>query len=131
MSVPPALRRSVLIRPNQIGLEFSYAHVFAPSSSVPVTLRSLTFERAATLFNLAALYSQLAASEDRSSQDGLKRAALYYQVRHEPSPHRPISPLTPERRWHIRFPPHFSIAKTQHSAGRRGNSVGSNLVFHP
>ncbi|KAG8213026.1 putative pH-response regulator protein [Butyriboletus roseoflavus] len=65
--------------PSDIGLEFSYAHVFAPSSSVPVTLRSLTFERAATLFNLAALYSQLAVSEDRSSQDGLKRATLYYQ----------------------------------------------------
>jgi programmed cell death 6-interacting protein len=31
------------------------------------------------LFNLAALYSQLAASEDRSSQDGLKRASAYYQ----------------------------------------------------
>ncbi|KAH0833294.1 putative pH-response regulator [Lanmaoa asiatica] len=70
----------VLIKlPSDIGLEFSYVHVFAPASSIPVTLRSLTFERAATLFNLAALYSQLAATEDRSSQDGLKRATLYYQ----------------------------------------------------
>lgn len=77
--VPPALRRSILIL-LQIGLEFSYAHVFAPPSSIPVTLRSLTFERAATLFNLAALYSQLAASEDRSTPDGLKRATLHYQV---------------------------------------------------
>ncbi|KAN0092781.1 BRO1-like domain containing protein [Tylopilus felleus] len=65
--------------PSDIGLEFSYAHVFAPPSSIPVTLRSLTFERAATLFNLAALYSQLAASEDRSTPDGLKRATLHYQ----------------------------------------------------
>ncbi|KAF8442365.1 BRO1-like domain-containing protein [Boletus edulis BED1] len=70
----------VLIKlPSDIGLEFSYAHVFAPSSSVPVTLPSLTFERAATLFNLAALYSQFAASEDRSSPDGLKRTTLAYQ----------------------------------------------------
>ncbi|KAG1750758.1 ALIX V-shaped domain binding to HIV-domain-containing protein [Suillus lakei] len=48
-------------------------------SSLPVTLRSIAFERASILFNMAALYSQLAASEDRSSQDGLKRASAYYQ----------------------------------------------------
>lgn len=76
----------MLIHPTQIGLELSYAHVFAPSGSVPVTLRSLTFEKAATLFNLGALYSQLAASEGRSTQDRLKRASAYYQVRHESSP---------------------------------------------
>lgn len=68
----------------QIGLEFAYAHVFDPPSAIPVTLCSLTFERAATLFNLAAHHSQLAASEDRSSQDGLKRATLHYQVRRSP-----------------------------------------------
>ncbi|KAG2036905.1 BRO1-like domain-containing protein [Suillus americanus] len=61
--------------------DFSYAHAFASSpSSLPVTLRSIAFERASVLFNIAALYSQLAASEDRSSQDGLKRASAYYQA---------------------------------------------------
>lgn len=66
--------------PPDINLEFSYAHAFASGpSSLPVTLRSIAFERASILFNLAALYSQLAASEDRSSQDGLKRASVYYQ----------------------------------------------------
>lgn len=66
--------------PSDINLEFSYAHAFAPNPSfLPVTLRSITFERASVLFNLAALYSQLAASEDRSSQDGLKRASACYQ----------------------------------------------------
>lgn len=66
--------------PPDINLEFSYAHAFASSpSSLPVTLRSITFERASVVFNIAALYSQLAASEDRSSQDGLKRASSYYQ----------------------------------------------------
>ncbi|KAG9315304.1 putative pH-response regulator protein [Chiua virens] len=70
----------VLIKlPSDISLDFSYAHVFAPSSSVPVTLRSVSFERAATLFNLAVLYSQLAASEDRSSQEGIKQAIHYFQ----------------------------------------------------
>lgn len=66
--------------PSDINLEFSYANAFAPNpSSLPVTLRSITFERASVLFNIAALYSQLAASEDRSSQDGLKRASACYQ----------------------------------------------------
>ncbi|KAG2367812.1 BRO1-domain-containing protein [Suillus spraguei] len=66
--------------PPDINLEFSYAHAFASSlSSLPVTMRSIAFERASVLFNIAALYSQLAASEDRSSQDGLKRATAYYQ----------------------------------------------------
>ncbi|KAH7884708.1 BRO1-like domain-containing protein [Phlebopus sp. FC_14] len=65
--------------PSDIGLEISYAHAFASSASIPVALQSLTFERTAILFNLAALYSQLAASEDRSTQDGLKRATAYYQ----------------------------------------------------
>lgn len=65
--------------PPDINLEFSYGHAFDSPSSFPVTLRSIAFERAAVLFNIAALYSQLAASEDRSSQDGLKRASAYYQ----------------------------------------------------
>lgn len=66
--------------PPDINLEFLYAHAFASSpSSLPVTMRSIAFERASVLFNIAALYSQLAASEDRSSQDGLKRATAYYQ----------------------------------------------------
>lgn len=66
--------------PSDINLEFSYAHAFASNpSSLPVTLRSIAFERASVLFNIAALYSQLAASEDRSSQDGLKRASACYQ----------------------------------------------------
>ncbi|KAI6025189.1 BRO1-like domain-containing protein [Pisolithus microcarpus] len=65
--------------PSDINLEISYAHPFSTSSSIPVTLRSLAFERASVLFNLAALYSQLAAAEDRSSQLGLRRATTYYQ----------------------------------------------------
>lgn len=38
------------------------------------------FERASVVFNLASLYSQLANAEDRSTTDGIKRAAAYYQV---------------------------------------------------
>lgn len=65
--------------PSDINLEISYVHPFSASGSIPLTLRSLAFERASVLFNLAALYSRLATAEDRSSQDGLKRATTYYQ----------------------------------------------------
>jgi programmed cell death 6-interacting protein len=43
-------------------------------------MKNLLFERASVVFNLAALYSQLAANEDRSSSDGLKRALNFAQV---------------------------------------------------
>ncbi|TFY67754.1 hypothetical protein EVG20_g3830 [Dentipellis fragilis] len=66
--------------PVDIALEISYATVFAPTS-LPVTLSNLQFERCATLFNLAALYSQLASAEDRSKTAGVKRASTYYQAR--------------------------------------------------
>ncbi|KAG5341599.1 hypothetical protein C0989_009080 [Termitomyces sp. Mn162] len=48
-------------------------------NAVPVTLKSLVFERCGVLFNLASLYSQLATSEDRSTTDGIKRATTNYQ----------------------------------------------------
>lgn len=38
------------------------------------------FERACVLFNLAALYSQLAGAEDRSNPQGVKRAKVYFEV---------------------------------------------------
>ncbi|KAG7089614.1 hypothetical protein E1B28_011280 [Marasmius oreades] len=64
--------------PTDIQLEIPYAPVFSPSA-LPVTLRNLVFERAAVIFNLAALYSQLAGGEDRAVGDGIKRAAAFYQ----------------------------------------------------
>lgn len=64
--------------PVDIGLDISYHSAFLPSDA-PVTLRNLAYERAATLFNLAALYSQLALVEDRTHPDGIKRASAYYQ----------------------------------------------------
>lgn len=39
----------------------------------------MAYERCAILFNLAALYSQLAHSEDRAHSDGIKRASGLYQ----------------------------------------------------
>ncbi|KDQ57158.1 hypothetical protein JAAARDRAFT_58624 [Jaapia argillacea MUCL 33604] len=64
--------------PPDIGLEISYTLAFSPSSR-PDVLSNLAYERTSVIFNLAALYSQLAASEDRSTADGLKRATVSYQ----------------------------------------------------
>ncbi|EMD34060.1 hypothetical protein CERSUDRAFT_117568 [Gelatoporia subvermispora B] len=61
-----------------IGLEISYLPAFEPSAP-PLILRNLAYERTAVLFNLAALYSQLAGACDRSTADGIKRAIGYYQ----------------------------------------------------
>ena len=64
----------------QIGLDIPYAPAFSRLSDLPITRKDLAFERAAVIFNLAALYSQLGAEEDRSNKDGVKRASAYYQV---------------------------------------------------
>lgn len=64
-------------------LEISYAPVFQPSA-VPVTLTNLAFERCCVLFNLAALYSQLAEKEGRQTKERIKKARVYYQVRRTP-----------------------------------------------
>ncbi|PPR00900.1 hypothetical protein CVT24_000385 [Panaeolus cyanescens] len=70
---------SVLTKlPSDIQLAFSYTSSFNPSGGF-VTLNSIVFERAAVLFNLAALYSQLAGVQDRSSAEGITRAASNYQ----------------------------------------------------
>ncbi|KXN89114.1 pH-response regulator protein palA/RIM20 [Leucoagaricus sp. SymC.cos] len=70
---------SILVKmPSDIHLEISYATVFHPLK-LPVTLRSIVFEHAAILFNLASLYSQLGAQADRANVEGIKRAANYFQ----------------------------------------------------
>ena len=66
----------------KIGLEIAYAPTFQPNA-LPVSVKNLVYERCGVLFNLAALYSQLAASEDRSRIEGIKRATAYHQVSHE------------------------------------------------
>ncbi|KAL1669364.1 BRO1-like domain-containing protein [Schizophyllum commune] len=66
--------------PADIGLPIAYGAAFADPNALPITLNDLHFERAALLFNLAALYSQLGASEDRSTFDGIKRAMAYFSA---------------------------------------------------
>jgi len=44
-----------------------------------VTLANLLFERLSILYDIAALYSQLATAQSRDTADSLKRACVYFQ----------------------------------------------------
>lgn len=65
-------------------MAFSYHTPFPPAFSItpdaPMPLNSLTFERAAVLFNVAALYASMAAAERRAELEGIKRALGYLTV---------------------------------------------------
>ncbi|WVQ79570.1 pH-response regulator protein palA/RIM20 [Cryptococcus sp. DSM 104549] len=67
--------------PADISVPFTYYLPFPPTFSLspdaPVTLSSLTFERASVLYNTAALYATMAASERRAEAEGIKRALGY------------------------------------------------------
>ncbi|KAI0077917.1 pH-response regulator [Panus rudis PR-1116 ss-1] len=64
--------------PANIGLHIPYMPLFHDCAP-PVVLPNLAYERIGILFNLAALQSQLANAEDRSTGQGLKQAIAYYQ----------------------------------------------------
>lgn len=71
---------------SQIGVTVSY-HLPFPAqysfqSDPAISLQSLTYEQTATLYNVAAVYAGLAASENRSDGEGIKRALVYLQVSH-------------------------------------------------
>ncbi|KAJ1921863.1 pH-response regulator protein palA/rim20 [Tieghemiomyces parasiticus] len=57
----------------------SWRDGFPEVADRPVAAPGLSYDRAATLFNLAAVYSALALREDRLTVTGLKRACHYYQ----------------------------------------------------
>ncbi|KAK6911000.1 pH-response regulator protein palA/RIM20 [Kwoniella mangroviensis CBS 8507] len=67
--------------PSDISLQFTYHLPFPPTYSLspdaPVSLASITFERASVLFNIAALYASMAAAERRAEAEGIKRALGY------------------------------------------------------
>ncbi|PVF99793.1 putative pala protein [Serendipita vermifera] len=64
--------------PVDINLSITYYHAFQ-ASQPPVTLSNLAYERVCILFNLAALFCQLAEAQNRTGTDGLKRASAFYQ----------------------------------------------------
>lgn len=70
---------------SQIGVPFAYHLPFPPPFSLTpdsaVPLKSLTFERASVLYNIAALYGAMAAAERRTEIESIKRALGYLTVR--------------------------------------------------
>ena len=64
----------------QAALSFSWYDAFQPKKKSTQT--NIHFEKAAALFNLAAVISQMALACDRTSGEGLKQACGMFQVRH-------------------------------------------------
>ena len=68
----------------QIGVGFAWHLPFLPPFSITpesaVSLPSILFERAAVLYNIGAIYGSMAASENRSEGEGIKRALSYLQT---------------------------------------------------
>ncbi|KAJ5144087.1 uncharacterized protein N7515_002874 [Penicillium bovifimosum] len=63
--------------PIDVGVDFSWYPAFGFNASRPVSQNNLRFELANIIFNLAALYSQLAYAANRTTSEGLKQACNY------------------------------------------------------
>ncbi|KAK6358897.1 pH-response regulator protein palA/rim20 [Orbilia brochopaga] len=64
--------------PVDIGADFTWYPALGYNTQRPITQNNLQFERANVIYNLAALYSQLAISVSRNTGDGLKLACNYF-----------------------------------------------------
>ncbi|BDD61184.1 hypothetical protein MAP00_006254 [Monascus purpureus] len=64
--------------PVDVGVDFSWYPAFGFNTSRPISQNNLRFELANIIFNIAALYSQLAFSLNRTTSDGLKQACNYF-----------------------------------------------------
>ncbi|KAI5862434.1 BRO1-domain-containing protein [Durotheca rogersii] len=64
--------------PIDIGADFTWYPALGYNTERPVVHNNLKFELANVLYNLAALYSQLAIASNRTSTEGLKTAASYF-----------------------------------------------------
>ena len=64
--------------PIDIGVDFTWYPALGFNTQRPISQNNLRFELANVLYNLAALYSQLAVSLNRSTSDGLKSACNYF-----------------------------------------------------
>jgi programmed cell death 6-interacting protein len=60
-------------------VEFPWFGTLGYNVTGPVKLKSILFEKINILYNISALYSQLGANQDRSTDDGLKKSCLYFQ----------------------------------------------------
>ncbi|KAF3012026.1 pH-response regulator protein palA/rim20 [Neopestalotiopsis sp. 37M] len=64
--------------PIDIGADFTWYPSLGYNTERPTVLNNLKFELANILYNLAALYSQLAVTSNRNDTEGLKNAASYF-----------------------------------------------------
>lgn len=64
--------------PIDIGADFTWYPALGYNIERPIVHNNLKFELANILYNLAALYSQLAITSNRSDTEGLKTAASYF-----------------------------------------------------
>lgn len=64
--------------PVEMGAEFTWYPALGYNVERPIVQNNLKFERANVLYNLAALYSQLAVGTSHADADGLKTAASYF-----------------------------------------------------
>ncbi|KAI1195286.1 BRO1-like domain-containing protein [Nemania serpens] len=64
--------------PIDIGADFTWYPSLGYNIERPIVHNNLQFERANIIYNLAALYSQLAIACNRNDTDGLKTAASYF-----------------------------------------------------
>lgn len=59
--------------------EFPWYGTIGYNVTGPVKLKSITFEQINVVYNLGALFSQLAIAQSKSSEEGLKKACGYFQ----------------------------------------------------
>ncbi|KAI2467768.1 BRO1-domain-containing protein [Annulohypoxylon bovei var. microspora] len=64
--------------PIDIGADFTWYPALGYNTERPIVHNNLKFELANIIYNIAALYSQLAIASNRSTTDGLKTAASYF-----------------------------------------------------
>lgn len=64
--------------PIDIGADFTWYPALGYNTERPVVHNNIQFELANILYNLAALYSQLAITSNRTATEGLKTAASYF-----------------------------------------------------
>ncbi|KAJ2964193.1 hypothetical protein NQZ79_g843 [Umbelopsis isabellina] len=65
--------------PIDVGAEFPWYPAFSANGGKPVAYRNLNYEKACVLYSIAAMQSQLGIAENRATEEGVRRACMYFQ----------------------------------------------------